>query len=121
MLTAPIPWSTRFIALSTSVVLLVAVLWLVRRRKLREEYTPIWFVATLVPTAISLWPQTFLPITRALGGWSLASTAVFFALAFLVAICLSYAVHLSTLSMQIKNLSQQLALLRERTEGGPDD
>ena len=36
----------------------------------------------------------------------------------LVAICLNYAVRLSGLTLQLKNLSQEIALLRERVERG---
>ena len=39
---APEAAATRVVALVASLVLVSVVLWLVRRRSLREEYTPIW-------------------------------------------------------------------------------
>ena len=54
-----------------------------------------------------------------MGAWTPRSTLFFFSQAFLVAICLNYAVRLSGLSLQLKNLSQELALLRERVEREP--
>ena len=116
LLSAPIPLGTRAVAIAASIVLLATVLYLVRRRRLAEEYTPLWVLAAGVTVAVSLWPRPLLPISRALGAWSQASTLFFFALLFLVALCLSYAVRLSTLTFQVKTLSQELALLKHQME-----
>jgi hypothetical protein len=113
MMNAPIPMSTRIVALFASLVLLAAVLWLVKKRRLGEVYSPIWVVAAFTAMTVSVWPGPFLPLTRLLGAWSHTSIAVFFSLLFLLLICLSYAVKLSRLSLQVKNLSQELAILRE--------
>jgi hypothetical protein len=118
-MSAPEAASTRAIALVGSLALLVLVLWLVRRRTLREEYTPIWMAVAVAVAAIGLWPGLLLAATRAIGAWTPRSTLFFFALVFLVGISLHYAVRLSALTLQLKNLSQELALLRDRVERGP--
>ena len=61
-------------------------------------------------------------LTRAIGAWTPSSALFFFGQIFLVAICLNYAVRLSQLTLQVKNLSQELAVLRsvvEQVEGSP--
>ena len=59
-LNAPASGSTRVLAVLLSLSLVAVVLYLVRRRTLREEYTPIWLLvafaiaAVSVPSAIAL-------------------------------------------------------------------
>jgi tellurite resistance protein TehA-like permease len=92
------------------------VLWLVRRRGLREEYTPIWLAVAFGLAVVSLRLDLLQLMTRAIGAWSPSSTIFFLGQVFLVAICLNYAVRLSRTSVQIKNLSQEIALLRADLE-----
>lgn len=113
-MSAPEAASTRAIALVGSLVLVALVLWLVRRRSLREELTPIWMAVAVAVAAVGLWPALLLAVTRAIGAWTPSSTIFFFALVFLMAISLHYAVRLSALTLQVKNVVQELALLRER-------
>ena len=112
LLNAPIPWNTRLLALLTALTLLAVVLWLVRRRDLREEYTPIWLLAVSGILLVSVWQQPVLALSRAVGAWSHASTLFFTGQIFLIAICLNYAVKLSRVTLQLKNLGQEVALLR---------
>ena len=115
---APEAVSTRILAVVASLTLATIVLWLVRRRTLREEYTPIWLAVAGAIAAISIWPGLLLALTQLVGAWTPRSTLFFFGQAFLVAICLNYAVRLSGLTLQLKNLSQEIALPRERVERG---
>ena len=104
--------ATRWLALGISLVLVAAVLWLVRRRRLREEYTPIWLAVSAALVFLSLRLDLLRELTRAIGAWTPSSTLFFFGELFLLAICLNYAVRLSGLTLQIKNLAQELAVLR---------
>jgi hypothetical protein len=113
---APEAASTRAIAVIGSLVLAALVLWLVRRRSLREELTPMWMAVAVAVAAVGLWPALLLAITRAIGAWTPSSTIFFFALVFLTAISLHYAVRLSALTLELKNVVQELALLRERVD-----
>jgi hypothetical protein len=117
-MSAPAAAPTRAIALLGSLALFALVLWLVRRRTLREELTPIWIAVAAGVAALGVWPALLLAITRAIGAWTPSSAIFFLALAFLTAISLHYAVRLSALTLHVKNLSQELALLRERVERG---
>jgi len=117
-LSAPIAWSTRIMAFWVSVTLFVVVLWLVKRRLLSEQYTPIWFAAASGLMLLNIWPRPLFVMTRALGAWSHGSTLFYIGLLFLVTLCLSYAVRLSALTVQVKNLAQEISLLRARIEEG---
>jgi hypothetical protein len=108
--------AARVLAVVVSVGLAAIVLQLVRRRALREEYTPIWLAVAAGLLALSLSPSLLAWLTRAIGAWTPASTLFFFGELFLLAICLNFAVRLSRATVQIKNLGQEVALLRARLD-----
>ena len=108
--------STRFVAIGLSLVLVAVVLWLVRRRTLRAEYTPVWMLVALTTLALSAFPSILAFVTRLVGAWTASSTIFFLGLLFLVGICLNYAVRLSGLTLQVKNLTQELTVLRAQVE-----
>jgi hypothetical protein len=92
------------------------VLHLVRRGRLREEYTPIWTVVAVGIMVLSVWSEGLRMITHAVGAWAASSTLFFFGQVFLLIVCLNYAVRLSTLTLRVKVLAQELALLRAEVE-----
>ena len=108
----PMARATRIVALIVGAAFLVAVLHLVWRGRLREEYTPIWTVVALGIMTLSVWSGGLRAITRAVGAWAPSSTLFFFGELFLLVLCLNYAVRLSTLTLQTKLLAQEVALLR---------
>lgn len=103
---------TRVLALVVSMAFLLAVLDLVRRGRLKEEYTPIWVVVAAGIMLLSIWFEAARTITRAVGAWTVSSTLFFFGEVFLLVLCLNYAVRLSSLSVQVKLLAQELAMLK---------
>ena len=112
LLNAPEADVTRLLAIIGSLALITVVLWLVRRRALREEYTPIWIAISGGLALVSLVPGLLKQITRLIGAWSQSSTLFFLGEICLVLLCLSFAVRLSRASVQLKTLGQEVALLR---------
>jgi hypothetical protein len=110
------PGSARVLALTCSLLLVSVVLWLVHRRGLREEYTPIWMGVALALVVVSVRLDWLYALTRAIGAWTPSSLIFFLGEVFLVVICLNYAVRLSRTGVEIKNLAQEVALLRARLE-----
>jgi len=116
---------TRVLALVISVAFLLAILNLVRRGRLREEYTPIWMIVGLGIVTLSVWFDALLLLTRAVGAWTPSSTLFFFGEMFLLVLSLNYAVRLSALTVQVKVLAQEVSILRAALEaedpaGGSD-
>jgi hypothetical protein len=120
-LSAETSLATRSTAIVLSLLLAAAVLWLVRRRALREEYSPLWLAVAAGTLLVCLWPGLLLALTRWIGAWTPSSTIFFFGQLFLVLICLNFAVRLSTVTLRIKNLSQELALLKRQLEQALED
>ena len=112
LLNAPESDATRLLAIIGSLALICVVLWLVRRRALREEYTPIWIAISGGLALVSLVPGLLKAITRLIGAWSPSSTLFFLGEVCLVLLCLSFAVRLSRASVQLNALAQEVALLR---------
>jgi hypothetical protein len=108
--------AARVMAIFFSLGLTAIVLMLVRRRSLREEYTPIWLGVAAGLLLVSLRFDVLKAITRAIGAWTPSSTLFFLGEVFLLAICLNFAVRLSRASVQIKNLGQEVAILRARLD-----
>jgi hypothetical protein len=117
----------RFVALAVSVVLVVLIVELVRRRKLREEYSWLWLSLSLAMFILALWPGLLDFVTGLIGAVLTTSTLFFFALLFLMLINIQFSMEISTLRTQVKNLAQQLAMMGEKDDrcslaaDGPDD
>jgi hypothetical protein len=115
-LKAPESAEARVLALVLSLGLVCIVMWLVRRRTLRAEYTPIWMGVAVGLFLLGLNLDVLRGVARILGAWTISSTVFFLGEFFLLAICLNYAVRLSQAGTQIRRLAQELALLRQHVE-----
>jgi len=118
-LSAPGSLNTRIVAVVGSSALALTVLWLVRRRRLAGEFTPIWLAVAAATAAVGISPDLLMGLTRLVGAWTPRSTLFFFGQFFLVFLCLHYAVRLSRLTLDVKNLTQELALLRAGVPPSP--
>lgn len=116
MVSAPEAGVTRVLAIVVGLTLVGVVLWLVRGRHLREEFTPIWMAAGFGLAILSLRFDLLHALTLAIGAWTPSATVFLFGQVFLTAVSLNYAVRLSRTSVQVKNLAQEIALLRARVE-----
>lgn len=112
-ITQPEAGATRVLALVVGAAFLFAVLNLVRRGRLKEEYTPIWVVVASSIMVSAVWFDGVRLVTRLVGAWTPSSTLFFLGLLFLLVLCLNYAVRLSGLSGRTSALAQEVSLLRE--------
>jgi hypothetical protein len=99
-----------------AVLLALYVLDLVRRRRLSEEYSLLWVIATAVIAILGFSTPILLWITHLLGMLGAASTVFAFGLAFAVAMLLYLSIKLSRLGFENHMLSRDLALLRHELE-----
>jgi hypothetical protein len=115
-LNAPESSMVQVVALTLAIALAAVVLTLVRRRTLRAEYTPIWMAVALGTLVVAVDLDLLRVLTRLLGAWTISSTLFFVGEFFLLAICLNYAVRLSQAGTHIRELAQEVALLRRRLD-----
>lgn len=107
---------TQVIAAFGAVMLALYVLDLVRRRRLSEEYSLLWVIASVVIALLGLSTPLLVWITRALGVMGEASTVFAFGLAFATAMLLYLSLKLSRLGIENHALTRELALLRHDFE-----
>lgn len=98
-------------AIAASIVIVMLVFELVRRRRLREEYTWLWMLSAATILLITVRYDLLLVITHLIGAVLPTTTLFLFGILFLYLISLHYAVKMTTLSEQLKNLAQAHALL----------
>jgi len=106
----------QWVALALAATMLVVVFELVRRRKLREEYSVIWTVTAFLLMLVA-WQQDLLALFADVIGAKEAPSALFFgALVFLMLVALQFSVRLSKLTYRNKALSQRVALLEKELD-----
>ena len=106
----------RTIAIVGAVLVTVLVFELVRRRKLREEYSVVWIAVAIAVAVLALEQDLLLTVSAWIGASSSVSTLFFGALVFLFALVLQFSVRLSRLTLRHRILGQRVALLQEELE-----
>ena len=106
--------------LTVAVVLLLVIVELVRRRRLRVEYSWTWIAAAVTILVLILRYDLLIWLSAQVGAVT-TSTLFFFSILYLALLNLDYAVRLPTLTRQVKDLAQEVALLRAEREGRPPD
>jgi hypothetical protein len=116
------PIQTRIIAVGASLLVLGLVIELVRRRRLKEEYSVLWVITAVVLLVLSLWYPLLLKITSLIGAVLPSSTLFFFGLVFALLMLLHFSVRVSSMERRITMLVQELGLLTvtEPPQADPD-
>lgn len=116
LLRPELPLRAQVIAVVGCVLLFLSVLELVRRRRLKEEYSILWMVVSFGMGLLAAWSDALLAITRLVGAYSANSVIFFSAILFLMGLVLHLTVRTSGLAEQNKDLAQVVALLSRRIE-----
>ncbi len=110
----------RIIAAILAIAFMVLILELIRRRKLQERYSVIWFVAGVAMLAGAAFPDLLRVLADAMGVRDV--TIALFSLLFLLllGLALSFSVIASRQAEQITRLAQEQALEGVREQPGLD-
>jgi hypothetical protein len=99
-----------------SLVVFGVIIELVRRRRLREEYSALWLITSLVMVVLVLKYDWLVAVTSFIGA-ALPTTTLFLgSLVFLMLIAVQFSIKISALTNQVKILAQDNALLRRELE-----
>lgn len=111
----------RVFAIVTSVATLVFIVELVRRRKLKEEYSWLWIVTGAGMVVLSAWYGLIERVTHLIGAVTVTTTLFLFGLLFLLVISVHFSTVISRLTQQVRRLTQELAILSaERDQAGAE-
>jgi hypothetical protein len=111
-----LPPHQKWVAIALALVMLVGVVELVRRRKLREEYSALWITTAALLLVLALEPRLLNLFCRAIGAVSPIPALLFGGLVFLMLVTLLMSIRLSRLTARSKLLSQQVSLQRRELE-----
>jgi hypothetical protein len=108
----------QLVAVIGSVLLLLIVLEMVRRRRLKERYALLWLLAAIVLIGLAVWRSALVHLSRAIGIDYPPNALFVTAFAAVLLLLLHFSSAVSNLSDQTKVLAQRLALLEERVSQG---
>ncbi len=115
------PLRQKVFFLTIAVVLLLGIVDLVRRRRLRVEYSWLWIASGATIILMILQYDLLVWLTALVGAVIPTSTLFFLCILYLAVLSLDYSVRLSALQFQVKELAQELALLRQKSEARDGD
>lgn len=111
-----ISYRLQIIAISIALVFMFFIFRLIAKGKLREEYSFIWIVCTALLLLFAVWRDGLDVIAKLLGIYY-APSLIFLGAIFAIVVFL---VHLSVVNSkqhkQIKDLTQEMALIKEKLE-----
>jgi hypothetical protein len=113
-----VPLRQKMFFLAIAAVLLMVIIELVRRRRMRVEYSWIWIASGVTIVLLILRYDLLIWLTSWVGAAIPTSTLFFLCILYLALLSLNYSVRLSTLSREVKELAQELALVKLACESG---
>ena len=103
-------------ALIVGIAIFVFILEMVRRRKLREEYSWLWLLTGCGIIVLVVWYDLLTFITDLIGAVLPTTTLFLFGLLFLILIALHYSIKISALADEVRKLAQEVALLKAEND-----
>jgi hypothetical protein len=110
------PIQQQIFAMLVSVLVFVFVVDMVRKRRLREEYSVLWLATSVVMFVLILRYEWLVSLTFLIGATTTTTTLFLFALIFLILLSVQFSIKISRLTDQVKNLSQENALMKFELE-----
>jgi len=110
------PIRQKIFALAIGIAIFLFILEMVRRRKLREEYSWLWLLTGLGIIVLAAWYDLLVFITDLIGAALPTTTLFLFGVVFLMLIALHYSIKISALTDQVRKLAQELAILHEEVK-----
>jgi hypothetical protein len=103
--------TVQFVAIAVSAALLVLVVELVRRGKLTEEYSLLWFLCATALLGFSVWRDALHLAARVLGVHYPPAVLILVLVCFVFLVSLYFSVVVSRQRSQIERMLEELALL----------
>lgn len=106
------PLHQKIFAISISFLIFIIIIDLVRRRKLREEFSWLWLLTGAGIIVLAVWYDLLRIITSLIGAVLPTTTLFLFSAIFFMVINLYYATKISSLHNHVKDLAQHVAILQ---------
>ena len=110
------PLQQQIFALITSAFIFFVVIDMVRKRQLREEYSVLWLVTSVLMFVLVLRYEWLVAVTKLIGAGLPTTTLFLGSIIFLMLLSVQFCIKISRLTDQVKNLSQENALMKAEIE-----
>ena len=110
----------QWVSILGSAALLGVVLELVRSRRLREQYSLLWIFTAAILLLLSGWRGLLDRLAASVGIHYPPSALFLVGFGFFLVILLHFSIVHSTLAKRVKELTQEIALLKDGREHGPE-
>jgi hypothetical protein len=111
------PLRQQIFALVTSLLVLYFTIDMVRKRRLREEYSVLWLTTSFIMLVLVIKYEWLVALTGFIGAGLPTTTLFIGSVIFLMLIAVQFSIKISKLTDQVKNLAQDNALLRAEIAG----
>lgn len=108
------PLKQQLFSLMICILIFLFTVSMVRKRRLREEYSVLWLCTSVLMFVLVLKYDLLVVITNLIGAGLPTTTLFICANLFLVLIAMQFSFRISRHSDQIKNLAQENALLQQQ-------
>jgi len=102
--------------ISIAIFIFVGIITLVVKRRLNEEYSFIWLLIAFIFLILALMPVIALFLANLFGTILPINTFFFLGIILILFLCLYFSLKISTLTNRVKNLTQQVALMKSEME-----
>jgi len=107
----------QYVAITGSFLFIASVLFLISRRKLREEFSLLWLFFGFVFLGLSIWRES-LDIIASFLGIAYSPAAIFLILIIgIISILIHFSIAISGLTERVKILVQEVGLLKMEQSG----
>ena len=110
------PLQQQLFALIVSALVFIVVVDMVRKRRLREEYSVLWLVTSVLMFVLIFRYEWLVSLTALIGAGLPTTTLFLFSIIFLMLLSVQFCIKISRLTDQVKNLSQDNALMKAEIE-----
>jgi len=110
------PNQVQYIAIAFSLILFFVILFLIRKRRIKEEYSLMWLLFSLVFIVFALWRKGLDVVSGFLGIAYPPAAMLLILLMAIFLIMIEFSMIISKLADKNKNLAQEIGLLYHETE-----
>ena len=110
------PLQQQIFALIVSALVFVIVIDMVRKRRLREEYSVLWLLTSVLMFVLIFRYEWLVSLTDLIGAGLPTTTLFLFSIIFLMLLSVQFCIKISQLTEQVKILSQENALMKRDLE-----
>jgi hypothetical protein len=110
------PFKQQIFALLISLATFIFTIEMVRKRRLREEYSVLWLATSIIMFILIVKYEWLMAVTNLIGAVLPTTTLFLGSIIFLMLLCVQFSIKISRLSDQVKDLVQDNALLRHEFE-----